>query len=202
MIEHLANKKVFSGNSEIVRSEFDDLFQKTIGGERESFFDSNYDVGYELSFLLFSLVRLLRPKLVIETGVAAGVSSTIMLSALQRNNYGRLLSIDITDRVGELIPSALKERWSLKLLSGINLKNQLSATIAETKDEFIFIHDSNHALEWQKFELSLILSTGRCSFFLIDDVSPELVEFLMSKFKRDNLFLLREVGKTSAFAHL
>jgi hypothetical protein len=202
VIEHLANKKVFSGNSEIVRSEFDDLFQKTIGGERESFFDSNYDVGYELSFLLFSLVRLLRPKLVIETGVAAGVSSTIMLSALQRNNYGRLLSIDITDRVGELIPSALKERWSLKLLSGINLKNQLSATIAETKDEFIFIHDSNHALEWQKFELSLILSTGRCSFFLIDDVSPELVEFLMSKFKRDNLFLLREVGKTSAFAHL
>jgi hypothetical protein len=140
--------------------------------------------------------------LVIETGVAAGISSTLILSALARNNYGTLRSFDITNKVGELIPSELRKLWTLKVLNGLSIKDKLRKEIAEVKDDFIFLHDSDHALKWQEFEISLCISTGKCRFFLIDDVSPELVKFLKKRFSQNNIFLFQEVEKISAFAYL
>lgn len=187
---------------EKLRSEFDVIFDRTIGTNRESFFNSNYDLGEKLAFLSYSLIRIAKPVLVIETGVAAGISSTLILSALSKNNYGTLRSFDITDKVGELIPNDLRNLWTLKVLNGLNLKDKLRREIKEIKNDFIFLHDSDHALKWQEFELSMCISTGRCRFFLIDDVSPELVKFLKKRFSQDNIFLFQEVGKISAFTYL
>src|SRR5690348_7177267 len=44
---------------------------------------------------LFHLVRLLRPRTVVETGVFRGISSAFILSALSRNYLGKLYSIDL-----------------------------------------------------------------------------------------------------------
>jgi predicted O-methyltransferase YrrM len=186
---------------EELRSEFDTIFNRTVDTNRESFFSSNYDLGEQLAFLSYSLIRIIKPKLVIETGVAAGISSTLILSALSKNNYGTLNSFDITSKVGELIPNELKSLWTLKVLNGLNLRDKLRKEIAEVKDDFIFLHDSDHALKWQEFEISLCISTGKCRFFLIDDVSPELVRFLKKRFIHNNLFLFQEVGKISAFTY-
>jgi hypothetical protein len=44
---------------------------------------------------LFALVRLVRPRHVVEVGVSSGVSSAYLLDALARNGEGRLHSIDL-----------------------------------------------------------------------------------------------------------
>ena len=51
--------------------------------------------SYNEAELIYVIVRLLRPNCIVETGVAAGVSSTFILEALNRNDRGELYSIDL-----------------------------------------------------------------------------------------------------------
>jgi hypothetical protein len=85
---------------------------------------------------LYALVRLLRPRHVVEVGVSSGVSSAYLLQALERNQWGTLHSIDLPkiDRrptaearshpswslpagrsPGWAVPFALRKRWDLRL---------------------------------------------------------------------------------------
>lgn len=48
----------------------------------------------EMAYLLYALTRFSKPALVIETGVASGFSSAVILSAMQANGAGRLISLD------------------------------------------------------------------------------------------------------------
>ena len=45
--------------------------------------------------LLYSLVRMLKPKLVVETGCYTGHSTYYLAMAVKKNDYGRVISIDI-----------------------------------------------------------------------------------------------------------
>lgn len=73
--------------------------------------------------LLYFLVRHLRPRYVVETGVAAGFSSAAILSALDRNGQGELWSSELPyvrqprpeDLVGLVVPEDLRRRWHLFL---------------------------------------------------------------------------------------
>jgi hypothetical protein len=51
-------------------------------------------ISFEAAHFLYALCRLIRPRIVVETGVAAGVSSAFILKALNDNSYGILHSID------------------------------------------------------------------------------------------------------------
>lgn len=204
VFENLAKyDQIFShANLVELRNEFDAIFERVNEYNRESFFNPTYDLGEKLSFLSYSIIRIVKPRLVVETGVAAGISSTLILSALSKNNSGTLSSFDITSQVGELIPNELKKLWTLNVLIGINLKDKFRRKMMEIEHDFIFLHDSDHALKWQEFELSTCISTGRCRLFLIDDVSVDLAKFLKKRFGQNNIFFLQEVGKISAFAYL
>ena len=69
---------------------------------------------------LFAVIRLLHPSIVIETGVGFGISSFAILSAMHKNSYGHLYSIDrpaflngLRDSdVGNAVPQSLYPRWS------------------------------------------------------------------------------------------
>ena len=64
--------------------------------------------------VIYAIVRALKPKLFVETGVQNGISTYFILSALERNGYGMLHSIDIQEtlqdgkKVGWLVPDELK----------------------------------------------------------------------------------------------
>jgi hypothetical protein len=45
----------------------------------------------------WTVVRHLRPERVVETGVARGVTTAVLLQAMERNGYGALWSIDLPD---------------------------------------------------------------------------------------------------------
>src|SRR5205807_891941 len=76
---------------------------------------------YNMAWLYYSMVRLARPRHVVETGVRDGISSMILLRALEDNDYGELHSIDLHDeavlRIGKksgwAVPQELRSRWEL-----------------------------------------------------------------------------------------
>ena len=100
--------------------------------------------------ILFLVVRKYKPKLIVETGIASGYSSAIILMAMKLNTFGRLISIDIDNAVsicgivkeiGWLVPDLLKQAWTKTIGSS---KERLSE-IKEPID--IFYHDSDHSKE-------------------------------------------------------
>ncbi|MCL0060402.1 class I SAM-dependent methyltransferase [Dehalococcoidia bacterium] len=106
--------------------------------------------------LLYLLVRMLQPKTVVETGVAAGRSSTSILLALEENGRGHLYSIDLptTERledgsiyplegkpVGYNVPRNLRHRWELILGDS---RRELHPLLTRLGEIDLFIHDSLH----------------------------------------------------------
>lgn len=101
------------------------------------------------SELLYTLVRELRPSLVVETGVARGVSSRMILAGLHSNGHGHLTSIDVyrgRDRAAA-VPQRIRDRWSL--LDGTSRKH-LRRSLADGVD--LFVHDSQHTRRNMRFE--------------------------------------------------
>jgi predicted O-methyltransferase YrrM len=100
--------------------------------------------------ILFLAIRKYKPKVFVETGIASGYSSSIILTAMKLNGFGQLISIDINDSVticdlvkeiGWLVPESLRENWSKRIGSS---KEKLSE-INEPID--VFYHDSDHSKE-------------------------------------------------------
>ena len=125
---------------------------------------------------LYVLIRLLKPKMCLETGVFYGGTSAFILNALARNKEGRLISIDLPgneleknrvkrhDKVGDseiipegletgfIIPEFLKDRW--KLITGDSLE-----VLKGIKEQFSFYaHDSEHSYGFVIQEMELARS--------------------------------------------
>ncbi|UVE51418.1 class I SAM-dependent methyltransferase [Haloferax larsenii] len=100
------------------RAELTASFRRTATGP-DVFYHNWRDV-------LSVLVRLTEPEMVVETGVRGGLSAAYLLSALDRNARGSLVSIDLGDtsvlpadlddpEIGWLVPHRLREHWELRL---------------------------------------------------------------------------------------
>ena len=117
--------------------------------------------------LLYLLVRSLRPKRMVETGVWYGWSSRAILSALHANGEGQLVSIDLpttgagrtyedgtfdTTRLdavsdtGRVVPSYLRDKWDLRIVA---TPAESTAALANSTKAGIdmFFHDSDHSYE-------------------------------------------------------
>jgi predicted O-methyltransferase YrrM len=127
--------------------------------------------------IVYAIVSLLKPEIVIETGVAAGVSSAYILKALDRNGQGHLISIDIGQKefdgivlpsdkpVGWLVPDELRERWTLKIGSS----RQLLQPLLEEEEVDVFLHDSEHSYENMMFEFETVWKRLRVGGVIISD---------------------------------
>jgi Methyltransferase domain len=122
-------------------------------------------------------VRHTRPEVVIETGVARGVTSRIMLEALQENDRGHLWSIDLPypfDRqlhaqTGVAVSDACRARWSYVAGSS---RQRLAPLVAEVGPVGVFIHDSLHTARNTLFEMDQVASAmPPGGAMLIDDIS-------------------------------
>jgi predicted O-methyltransferase YrrM len=127
-----------------------------------------------LGELAYLVVRAVAPAHVVETGVAGGVTSAFVLAALADNGAGRLASVDLpplamvgAGLVGELVPAALRERWSYHWGSSRRLLPGLLAPLAGTLD--VFIHDSDHSYDAMRWELEKAWASLRPGGWLIAD---------------------------------
>lgn len=115
--------------------------------------------------LLYALVRKFCPTVVVETGVAAGVSSAYILQAMEDNKYGHLYSIDLPnalpeehhlpkdERSGFVVPHYLRQRWTLWIGKTEHL---LEPLLFKTGKVDIFVHDSEHSYQNMCFEYNMV----------------------------------------------
>lgn len=104
----------------------------------------------------YCIVRCLRPRVMIETGVHDGLGSSVLLQALYRNqsegHEGRLFGIDINPRAGWLIPDRLRDHMTLLIEdSAIAVPR-----IAHEQPIDVFIHDSDHRYEHELKEFQTV----------------------------------------------
>jgi hypothetical protein len=121
-----------------------------------------------------------RPSVVIETGVAHGVTSRVVLEALAHNRLGHLWSIDLPfpfdhrlhGETGILVTDACRPRWSY--LEGSS-KKRLPQLIAEVGRVEMFIHDSLHTTKNTVFEMEQAASAMPAGgVILADDIDTHM----------------------------
>lgn len=107
--------------------------------------------------LQYAAVRAFQPNVVVETGIANGVSSAYLLLALQANDRGTLYSIGLNDpqylpagkSLGWIVPQELQSRWELAVGDSRTILPRLLGEIGSTD---MFIHDSLHTYDHMLWE--------------------------------------------------
>jgi len=131
-------------------------------------YPENFSIDYDEAKILYMLTLYIKPKIFLETGVADGTSSFFILSALKRNSFGKLISVDIKNDVGAIVPKSLKSNWDLKILEG-NLRNSFENLVLSIPKIDIFLHDSNHSYSWQSFEYNTVFNKIDKNGLLVSD---------------------------------
>jgi Methyltransferase domain len=106
---------------------------------------------------IWCLVRHLKPRNVIETGVAHGVTSRFILEALERNGSGHLWSIDRPPmepewkkEIGIAVGNCFQQRWTYVLGSS---RRRLPGLLSRLGEIDLFVHDSLHSERNVRFEM-------------------------------------------------
>jgi hypothetical protein len=174
-------------------------FKQRMTSPRTSFFNPIFDLGLGMSEFVFLCILIKKPLTVIETGVAAGVSTNAVLSALQVNGAGSLLSLDITPKVGELVDEKLKTRWKLEILPELARENSFAKYLKENNGATIFLHDSDHSGAWQIKEFNnVVLYLPGIELILFDDISQDLIDYISSNHADYRIIVIDENRKYSA----
>jgi len=147
-------------------------------------------IGYAEGVYLYAVLRDVRPRVAVETGVANGFSTAFSLLALHANGEGHLHSIDLPREVGRdyepglfhegegragippgsepgwLIPRELKERWTLILG---RTQEELPPLLERLGTVDSFMHDSEHSFECMWFEFNAAWPALREGGILLSD---------------------------------
>lgn len=162
----------------------------------------NADPG--LARTCYALARALRPDVVVETGVANGVTSSFLLQALELNGAGELHSIDRpppgTDPslVGRLVPAELRGRWTLHRGAS---KSVLPALVSGLGPIGLFVHDSRHSWRNVRRELRTISPRlARPAAVIVDDAERHsALQDWAERAGASRVELVEEPGKPAFF---
>jgi predicted O-methyltransferase YrrM len=123
--------------------------------------------------LCYLACRLIEPQVAIETGVAYGVSSAYILTAMRENGRGALHSVDLpplrrnSGRFwGIAVPDDLTGRWSLHRGTSASILPHL---LMETSTVDLFVHDSLHTHKNMRREFDTIWPHLRPGALLLAD---------------------------------
>jgi Methyltransferase domain len=124
---------------------------------------------------VWCLVRHSKPKKVVETGVAHGVTSRFVLEALKANGEGHLWSIDLQPndthwrmQVGAAVGDGHADRW---LYIQGSSRRRLPGLLSRLGQIDLFIHDSLHSERNVRFELDRAWAAmGTHGALVVDDI--------------------------------
>jgi len=169
------------GAVEIVRS----AFKERTAEQRRLPFPTFYNADRSLALLTYALARHLRPDFTLESGVGYGITSALVLLAMERNNCGNLLSIDLpplSDPLGSftglVVSPDLRKRWSLRLGSS---RLCLPEIVSRSERIDLFISDSANVYTLQRFEFETVWPKLRPSgVALFNNIGSKFQAFLRS----------------------
>ncbi len=146
-------------------------------------FPQHFNADTSLATIAYCLARVLRPSTVVETGVAYGFMTAVLVEALAANGMGSLHSIDLPSlddpdghTTGILVPASCDNRWTLHRGSSRRLLPHMVAT-AGLMD--MFVHDSANVSSMQRFEVGVVwprLAPG--GIVVINNARPSIVRRL------------------------
>lgn len=145
-------------------------------GARALPFPLAHNAAPSLARVCYLLCRALRPSLVLETGVAYGVSSSFITKALELNGHGELHSVDrapvrpeVEDYIGALVPDELRSRWTLHRGTSRRLVPRL---LPQLDGLSLFVHDSQHTYRNVSWELETVTPLlKRPAAVVVDDAA-------------------------------
>lgn len=118
-----------------------------------------------------SLVRTLRPRVIVELGTAFGVSGMYWLSGLQENQFGKLHTFEVNDKWAEIARTNLASVGNrFRLWQGL-FEDCMEEALGNQKIDIAFI-DGVHTSEWVIPQVSLIkerLAPG--GIVVLDDIN-------------------------------
>jgi hypothetical protein len=152
------------------------IYAVTNTSPRASISDNEARFGRRLGW--YVLVRILKPKIVVETGVDKGIGACLLTAALKRNSeegyQGWYYGTDINPMAGYLLAGDYLNHGSI--LYGDSIKSLVK--LNETID--LFINDSNHSAEYEASEYRTIAGKLSESAMILGDnahATDKLLEF-------------------------
>jgi predicted O-methyltransferase YrrM len=134
------------------------------------------DADQALATAMWCAVRHLQPKSTLETGVARGVTTRMVLEAIALNGGGHLWSIDLPylfdtslhGQTAAAVPNGHRERWTYVRGSSRRRLRPLATELGEVD---LFLHDSLHTVRNMLFEMETVWPRLRPGgLMVIDDV--------------------------------
>jgi predicted O-methyltransferase YrrM len=120
-------------------------------------FPREFGIEHDAETLLYALVRSRKPRIVLETGVANGHCTVVLLTATSRNGSGSVHSTDISSNVGALLTAEERANWQFHRLPHDGSRAAFSALLGTLGAIDLFFHDSEHTYGWQNFEYQSVL---------------------------------------------
>ncbi|MGA8303156.1 MAG: class I SAM-dependent methyltransferase [Thermoplasmata archaeon] len=116
-------------------------------------YSARWQIDGEALRLLSAFVRATKPTRMLETGVADGASTRVILDAMNTNRSGRLDSVDISPTAGALArTSPGVQRWNFTSLPRRGRARETRRIVQSLAPLDVFLHDSDHSYPWQAFE--------------------------------------------------
>jgi predicted O-methyltransferase YrrM len=147
---------------------------------------SMHDADAGLADFCYVICRALKPRVVVETGVGSGVTTSFILQALAANSEGHLWSIDLPpigaeQFAGSFVPHTLRSRWTM--LRGRS-RDLLPKLLTDLPAPDVFLHDSLHTTRNMTFEFQAAWSKMNAGGVLLSDdihMSNAFARFITDK---------------------
>jgi len=117
-----------------------------------AFADGEARFGRRLGW--YVLVRILKPRVVVESGIDKGLGTCLLAAALQRNHTegspGRLYALDLQPGAGWLVQAPYDSAVEFRF-------GDSHATLRKMREQIdLFVHDSDHSYEHESEEYRII----------------------------------------------
>lgn len=170
-------------------------------GDHDTAETTEYGGRRELLEMVRVVVRVMKPETIVETGVAQGLTTSVILRAMEDNGRGHLHSIDLPvlkaderEYVGRLVPERLRLRWTLHLGPS---RHELPRVLEEVGTIDIFLHDADHTYGSQLEEYRAAWPALRPGGVLLsDDVGNRAFLDFAREVAASNWLVGREVART------
>ena len=139
------------------------------------------EFGRRIGWYVFA--RLLKPKLIVETGVHYGVGSCVLIKALMRNKaqdniIGKYIGTELDPTMGKLVDGIYKDYGEIKYGDSIVTLKMINKNID------LFINDSDHSEEYEEKEYNVIKNKLSLNSIILGDNSH--ITNILSKFSEEN----------------
>jgi predicted O-methyltransferase YrrM len=151
----------------------------------DSAITADLNMGYGRRLGWYALVRALKPRTVVETGVDKGLGSCVLAAALLRNRAeghpGRYFGTDINPQAGWLFQGAYREVGEILYGDSIESLQRFEGPID------LFINDSDHSAEYEEREYACIAPKLSPAAVVLGDnahVTDKLYQFAVATGRR------------------